>query len=329
MLGAVLRAQNEPLALEELPEPRLDVGQVRVEVKYSGICGAQIREITGRAGPDKYLPHLLGHEGSGIVVGIGPGVKTVRPGDHVVMHWRKGDGIEADPPRYGEVGAGPVATWGTEVIVSENRVTAIPKHIPLDVAALFGCAMTTGLGVICNDAQLKFGQDVLVIGTGGVGLAVIQGAALAGARRIVANDLNRSKEHLTNLCGARKFIPALVDIYEKFDLVVDCTGIGAVISRGLQLVKDGGKMILIGQPARGNDVVIKGAADNYRGITIMDSQGGGTIPQIDIPRYMGLWTAGMIEPELLITDTHPLSEINAAVDAVKNGEVMGRCLIQM
>lgn len=329
MRGVVLREQNAPLTIEELPTPRLDVGQVRVRVHYAGICGAQIREITGQAGPDKYLPHMLGHEGSGVVVGIGPGVRHVAPGDHVVMHWRKGLGIDALPPVYGEVGAGPVATWGTEVIVSENRCTRVVNCFPMDIAALFGCAVTTGLGIICNEAQLKFGQDVLVIGAGGVGLAVIQGAELAGARLIVAVDTNLDKDGLAEACGAHEFITNLISIDTQFDVVVDCTGSSTAISIGLKRVKDGGKMILVGQPPRGGDVTLEYAADNYRGITIIDSQGGGAVPHLDIPRYVGLWQAGMIEPELLITDTYPLEDINAAVDAVKNGEVLGRCLIRM
>src|SRR5690348_7075385 len=130
MKAAVLVELNQPLILADLEVPALDVGQVLVDVRCSGICGAQLGEIAGVKGPDKFLPHLLGHEGGGVVLQVGPGVTHVKPGDHVVMHWRKGAGIHARTPQYGwdgrTVNAGWVTTFQERAIVSENRVTPIP-----------------------------------------------------------------------------------------------------------------------------------------------------------------------------------------------------------
>src|SRR5204863_5793005 len=127
----------------------LDVGQVLVKISCTGICGAQLGEISGVKGPDKFLPHLLGHEGGGEVVGVGPGVTQVKEGDRVVMHWRKGAGIHARPAKYQwgsrTVNAGWVTTFQEYAVVSENRVTPIPKDVPFEVAALMGCAVTTAL----------------------------------------------------------------------------------------------------------------------------------------------------------------------------------------
>src|SRR5262249_32148541 len=158
------------------------VGQVLVKIQQSGICGAQLGEIAGVKGPDKFLPHLLGHEGGGVVEDVGPGVSHVKKGDHVVLHWRKGVGIQAKPSNYRwmerVVNAGWVTTFSEYTVASENRVTPIPKDIPFDIASLMGCAVTTALGLINNDAQVKIGQSVAVLGCGGVGLNMVQGAAL-------------------------------------------------------------------------------------------------------------------------------------------------------
>ena len=169
MKVAILEKLNAPLVVDavELPE-KLDYGQVLVNVQCSTICGKQVGEVEGRYGEDKYLPHMLGHEGCGEVLEIGPAVTTVKKGDQVVMHWRKGAGINAAPPKYpwGDrvVGAGPVATFGTMSIVSENRLTPTGVKVQPWVASLMGCAVTTALGLINNEAKLKIGQSIAVAG---------------------------------------------------------------------------------------------------------------------------------------------------------------------
>ena len=179
MRAAILVEQKKPLVIDEVQLPdSLEIGQVLVKVHFSGICGSQIGEINGAKGPDAYLPHLLGHEASGVVLEVGPGVKHVKPGDLVVMHWRKGLGIEGDPPKYmwrgNKLNAGWIATFNEYAIISENRVTPIAPSVDPQIAALFGCAVTTGFGVIENNAKLKIGESVVVFGAGGVGLNIVQ-----------------------------------------------------------------------------------------------------------------------------------------------------------
>src|SRR3990167_7385379 len=192
--AAILVAQRAPLEVVELDLPEeLSFGQVLVKVHYSGICGAQINEIEGAKGPDKFLPHLLGHEGSGTVVAAGRGVTRVKPGDHVVMHWRQADGVQAETPSYSwngrKVNAGWVTTFNNYAIVSENRITPIPHDFDLRLAPLLGCAVTTAIGVVNNDAHVKIGQSVVVFGVGGVGLNIIQAAAMVSANPIIGIDL--------------------------------------------------------------------------------------------------------------------------------------------
>src|SRR5215471_11714042 len=174
MRAAILEALRAPLVLDDIEVPALECGQVLVQIHQTGICGAQLGEIDGKKGEDKFLPHLLGHEGGGVVLETGPGVSQVRKGDHVVLHWRKGAGIHAKPAKYQwngrTVNSGWVTTFNECAVVSENRLTPISKDIPFDVAALMGCAVTTALGLINNLAQLKIGQSIGIFGCGGVGL---------------------------------------------------------------------------------------------------------------------------------------------------------------
>ncbi len=331
--AAILVKQNKSLVVDEIGIylPGLGVGQVLVRVHAASICGAQIGEITGAAGADKYLPHLLGHEGGGVVEEIGAGVTTVKKGDHVVLHWRKGAGIDANPPKYkwgdGEVGAGPVATFSEYAVVSENRLTRIDEDIEFEIAALMGCCITTGLGIINNDAKLKIGQSIAVIGCGGVGLNVIQGAKMVSAGEIIAIDIHTEKLDMAGDLGA-------TDIYNypmafgNVDVVVECTGIPEMIDRAYKLTAPNGRLILVGQPRHGQDLTFRSVRQHYCGKTVMDSEGGQTNPTVDIPRYLHLYRTGKLDLARLVTDRYPLSEINEAVVKAKSG-MAGKVILEM
>lgn len=342
MIAAVLKGFNQPLELMGLWPGRLDIGHVVVNIASAGICGAQIGEITGAKGPDPYLPHLLGHEGAGVVVEA-KGTK-LKPGDHVVLHWRKGEGVDAPAPSYltpdgKRIGAGPVATWAEQVIVSENRCTKIDDDIPFDIACLLGCAVTTGLGLITNEAKMIMGQSILVFGIGGVGASVVKGASMVSAYPITAVDIDAGKLSLAQQFGA-SHVWAFKNIERKsllhptigckgYDVVVDCTGNPQVVEMGMDLLCCGGKLILVGQPSFGQDLVFSSFRRHYNGKTMMDSQGGLTNPTTDIPRYLSLWRAKKLDLDSLITARFPLSEVNTAVAQVMAGKVKGRCVLEM
>ena len=334
MKAAVLQELGEPLVVKELIIPKLSFGQVLVRIHASGICGAQMNEISGACGKDKYLPHLLGHEGGGVVVEVGPGVCTVTPRDHVVLHWRKGTGMESSPPVYMDlegapVGAGWVTTFSDYSVVSENRVTKIDDDIPFEVAALMGCAVTTGLGLINNEAELKMGQSIMVAGCGGVGLNVIQGARLVGANPIIAVDVLSSKLEMAESFGATECVLCDNDLdfksLDPVDVFVDCTGNVGVIAAGYSLAK---KTILVGQPRHDQDLVFPEMRSNYCGKILMDSQGGLTDPARDIPRYLGLYKAGRLNLDELITDRFPLDQVNEAMDRAYSGKA-NRVILEM
>ena len=343
MRAAILVEQKKPLVIDNVELPQtLDYGQVLVKVFYSGICGSQIGEIDGVKGEDKYLPHLLGHEGSGEVISIGPGVKCVQSGDHVVMHWRQGKGIDAAPPRYTWQGkplnAGYVTTFNEFAVVSENRLTSIPKNFDLRLAMLFGCALTTGLGVVTNNAKIKIGESVVVFGAGGVGLNVIQGAAMVSAYPIIGVDLYANKLKLAETFGATHLIHAKEkDVKTEIlkilgsqgaDVVVDNTGNTDVIALAYELTHPQGRTILVGVPRKDNLISVYSLPLHF-GKILTGSHGGESDPSMDIPKYVRLYQAGKLQLEALITNNFSLTEINAAIDKMQQGEITGRCLVEM
>jgi S-(hydroxymethyl)glutathione dehydrogenase / alcohol dehydrogenase len=339
--AAVLVEQNSDLVIDEISLPEnLDVGQVLVELKYSGICGSQLGEIDGVKGPDRWLPHLLGHEGSGQVLAIGPGVKHVQPGDTVVLHWRPSRGIESAAPKYlwdeKTVNAGWVTTFNNFAVVSENRLTTIPAETDLKAAALYGCAVTTGFGVIDNRADIRLGETVVVFGAGGIGLNIVQAAALAGARTIVAIDRFANRLELAKSCGATETIDgSTTDPWERLqeifaadalDVFIDNTGNPAIIAEGYKLTSGRGRTILVGVPKSGHDTAIHTLPLHF-GKTITGTTGGEAIPHEDIPRYMALTEARNIDLTDLITEIEPLDGVNTLIAKMRNGESAGRCLI--
>lgn len=340
--AAILVEQCRPLAIADIDlPPALDVGQVLVKVHYSGICGSQLGEIDGAKGPDRYLPHLLGHEGSGTVMAVGPGVRQVKPDDKVVLHWRKGPGIEATPPAYGwqgrKVNAGWVTTFNEWAVVAENRLTVIPPDSDLEVAALFGCAVTTGFGVVVNNARLTIGKSVVVFGAGGVGLNIVQAAALVSAYPIIAVDLFDNRLDLAARMGASHTINARSeDAWARIrailgggaDVFIDNTGQPQIIEQGLAVTKPQGRTILVGVPKKGADITIHSLQLHF-GKVLKGSHGGEAVPESDIPRYQALHRHGRLRLEELITHRFTLDDINEAILRMRDGTIAGRCLVAM
>lgn len=343
MKAAILVEQKKPLEIADIEIPKeLNFGQVLVKVHYSGICGAQINEIDGVKGPDRFLPHLLGHEGTGEVLEIGPGVKTVKKGDHVVLHWRPSEGLQCDPPSYmwgkKKVNAGWVTTFNEKAVISENRLTSIPKDFDLRIAPLFGCAVTTAMGVINNDAEVKIGQSVVVFGIGGVGLNIVQMADAVSATPILGIDLFDHKldwgkkygmTHGFNSSKEKDIKDKILNIVgEKgADVVIDTTGNPRVIELAYELTHPDGKTILVGVPRKGENVSIYTLPLHFRKI-LKGSEGGNCRPQIDIPRIIKLNRSGKLIFDSLITHEFPLEQINEAIDIVRKGDA-GRVIIKM
>lgn len=338
--ASILTELDKPLTISEIETTELQVGQVLVKILVSGLCGAQLQEISGLKGNGKFLPHLLGHEGCGIVEEIGSGVSTVKVGDKVVMHWRKGDGIEAPFPTYiyndKKMSSGKVTTLSEYSVVSENRLTTVPNNTPEELCALLGCGLTTALGVINNEANVKFGESVMIVGSGGVGLNLIQGAKLASAYPIVAVDVVDNKKDMCLSVGASKYINSVSEDLsteldnQKFDIIIDTTGNPTAIKNTLPFLSGNGRYVLVGQPKPGEDLIIPNGNKMFDGVgkMIQATQGGKTSPTDDIPRYVNLHNSGVLDIKKIITHTFTLDEINDAFDLLRSGHA-GRIMIKI
>ena len=298
-------------------------------------------EIDAAKGPDKFLPHLLGHEGSGVVQGVGPGVTTVKEGDHIVLHWRPSKGIQSPIPKYSwdgkQVNAGWVTTFNEQAIVSENRLTVIPDDFDMRIAPLFGCAVTTAFGVVNNDAQIKVGQSVVIFGIGGVGLNIVQAAAMVSANPIVGVDMHKhklkmgSKFGLTHsvVSGEENVNDTIKDIVgaKGADVVIETTGNSRVIEQAYDLAHSDGKTIMVGVPNSGDNISIYSLPLHFNKV-LTGSHGGDSIPDLEIPRYICLMKSNKMTLDGLITHEFTLDEINKALDLFRSQKA-GRILVKM
>ena len=320
MKAAILTQINAPLQivkLNDIEKADLQFGQVLVKWNCAGICGAQLQELVGQKGNMAWVPRMLGHEASGVIKYVGPGVTYVKAGDHVVGHWRKGAGIDAAPAVYsGGVMAGPLTTFSEFSVVSENRVTKVPEELPADLGALFGCALSTALATIENVAQVKWGESVMVIGCGGVGLSLIYAATLAHAHPIVGVD-QFDKRVWVEALGAdfRLHHPSRLS---EFDVIIDTTGQAPLI----EYLAPSGRYIMVGQPAAHDLLYIFGQRMfTGEGQKIEATQGGGFAPSKDIPRYVNLWRGGMLDDyKKLISHRVSLADINTGIDLMRTGK---------
>lgn len=341
--AAILVEQKKPLVVAEIGLPEsLSFGQVLVEILYSGICGAQLNEINGAKGPDRFLPHLLGHEAVARVLEIGPGVKSVAPGMRVCLHWRPGAGLQCETPKYDwdgkVVNAGWVTTFNRHAIISENRMTPVPEDFDPRLVPLLGCAVTTAMGVVNNDAQVKIGQNVVVFGVGGVGLNIVQFAALVAANPVIGVDVLDEKVDMALKFGAtHAFNSAKVaDIAAEIrnivgpggaDVVVDTTGNARVIELCYELTHADGRTILVGVPSKGDKVSIYTLPLHFKKV-LKGSEGGSCQPALDIPRFIRLAQSGRVSLDGLVTHEFALEDINDALDLVRTGQA-GRVLVRM
>lgn len=340
--AAILEKVKERLRVDEVTfNGPLEVGQVLVKIDYSGICGKQLEEIDGTRA-DPFLPHLLGHEGGGHVIDIGPGVTKVSLDDPVVLHWLKGSGIHAQTPLYYDnrgrrINAGWVTTFNEYAVVSENRVTRIPRHVNLELACLLGCCVTTGLGVILNEARPLPGDSVMIYGCGGVGLNSVQGAKIVNAYPIIAVDTNEESLQLAKEFGATHLINAhKQNPVQESRNITNWVGaryviIGMTSPKGIESAIESasspGNVYFVGVPSE-NPKISVNPLEIHRSRTLTGSCGGGCLPDRDILKYLGLYERGVLKLDELIHNSFSLNKINEAIEITRSGRA-GRCIIDM
>jgi len=341
--AAILVEQNKPIIIDEIEIPKLLPGQVLVEIKYSGICQSQLNEWRGKKGKDPYLPHTFGHEGTGVVLDTGPNVTKVKPGDYVVLTWIKSTGANVPGCAYKDnsgktINSGAISTFMEKSVVSENRLVPINKNdIPLDLAALLGCAILTGGGMVVNELKPQAGESIAIWGIGGIGACAVMAAAALGCKPIIAIDIKDNKLNLAKELGADILINGNNEPLEKIMEITDNNGVDfgiesvgnvKVMEAGFEAVKkSGGKFIIAGN-AKKDDKIKINPFDLIAGKKILGSWGGAAKPDEDIPKYIKQFKNGKLPIDKLITHCISLENINEAFNLLESGDA-GRILIKI
>jgi Zn-dependent alcohol dehydrogenase len=354
-------SESMPLAIEVLATPRPRAGEVGVDIIYSSLCHSDLSVINGSR--PRPLPMALGHEAVGRIASLGEGTGHLAIGTKVVLVFVPGCGdcraCAAGRPALchkaavsntaGDLLHGPallrgaggerinhhlgVSAFADHAVVAAESVVPVDEDVPDEVAAMFGCAVLTGIGAIRHTAQLEKGQSVIVYGLGAVGLAAIMGAVLAGASEIIAIDPNTAKHELALAAGAtavgtpeqaRELVAAATG--DGVDVAIEASGSARVIAEALEVLTRGGAVVCVGLPHPEAELAVPALTFAGAGKRLLGSYMGDARPTEDIAFFARAWREGRLPVHLLHSDTRPLEEINQALDALAEGRVIRRLL---
>ncbi len=357
MRAALLEEQNKPLSLiDDLSVAEPGPGQVRVAVRHCGICHSDLGIIDAELGPAQQLPVVLGHEAAGEIESVGPGVTSLACGDKVVLtpcppcgacYWCvrnehalcvNSDSILTSAFADGSTGLSRrgekvyrgvgVGGFAEQVITQATGAVKIPSDVPTEIACVIGCAVQTGVGAALNTARVEAGATVLVMGAGGIGLSIVQGARLAGAAVVIVSDPVTARREVAGRLGATHLIdPNQVDVVSRcreltngigVDYAFDAVGVAALLQAGIAAARKGGTIVVVGavpitQPVTISPVALFGIQEKKLIGCIL----GSCNSQRDIPRFLALWRAGKLDLEALVTARYPLARINEALDELR------------
>jgi S-(hydroxymethyl)glutathione dehydrogenase/alcohol dehydrogenase len=355
--AAVLSAVGTPLDITEIDLPEPGPGQVRVRLAAAGVCHSDLSLSNGTL--RQPVPAVLGHEGAGTVVSVGEGVTACAPGDRVVLNWAPScggchycatlgepwlcpDANAGTTVPYARTGSGAdlypglsAAAFAEETVVSERCVLPLPAGVPLTDAALLGCAVLTGYGAVHHSARVREGESVAVFGVGGVGLAALQSARLAGAGPIVAVDVSPEKEELARAAGATGFLVASDTTAKEIrkltgghgaDVAVECVGRATTIRTAWSSTRRGGRTTVVGIGGKDDKVQLSALEIFHFARTLTGCVYGDSDPARDLPVLAGHVREGRLDLGQLVTERIGLDDIPAAFDAMLAGRG-GRALV--
>jgi Zn-dependent alcohol dehydrogenase len=358
--AAVLDAMGRPLEERPLAVRELDLappgpGELLVRVRAAGLCHSDLSVIDGSR--PRVMPMALGHEAAGEVVATGPGPSAFAEGDRVVLTFVPVCGectpCQAGRPALCEPGAAAnvagtllagerrwgdgvhhhlgVSAFAEHIVVSERSCVRVPKDLDWEIAALFGCAVLTGVGAVVNGAGVRPGETVAVFGLGGVGLAALLGAVAAGAAAIVAVDVVAEKLDLARELGATHVVDARgEDVVAQVrgltgggpDHAIETVGSAAVLTQAYEATRRGGTTVTVGLPHPAQQLAIPAVSLVAEERTLKGSYLGSCVPARDIPRYVALYRAGRLPVERLLTHTLTLDDINDGFARLARGEAV-------
>lgn len=350
MRAAVVWGAGERFSVEEVERRAPGAGEVVVRIRAAGVCQTDISLAGGAFGQS--VPVVLGHEGAGEVVEVGPGVTRWSPGDRVLLTWVPACGtcyhcvrgetyICAQRKRSSErdvAGAAPdltaggravqqgmgTATFAEETVVPAHGLLPIPDDLPFELAALLGCAVPTGLGSALNSAGVRPGETVLVVGCGAVGLSAVQGAVIAGAGTVVAVDPQESRRTAALALGASLAVPPdeVAPPGPGFDVAIDAVGRATTIRSAWDATRRGGRVVVVGA-SKGDDQVSLGAQEIFHSEkTLRGSFYGSSDMAFEVPRMVELWRSGRLDLAAMVDEVVGLEEINEVVRRQQAGEVV-------
>lgn len=343
---------TELLIADDVELRPLEPGDVKIDVAHSGVCHSDLSTMTGTIPGSP--PMVLGHEGSGVVSDVGDGVTHVEPGDHVIVAFSPPCGgcaycneraqanlcITGTFAMLGNTqfvrGGSPVGsmsgcgTFAERTIVPSMAAIKIDADIPLDVAALVGCGVTTGVGAALNGAKVTPGSSVVVIGCGGVGIAAIQGARIAGASTIVAIDLHEGKLDRARAFGAtHAAMPADIDGVkdeltggEGFDFAIEAIGRASTMRQAYDLIRRGGTACIVGVGRADEFLQLNAFEQFFNEKTVVGSMYGSSDVRTDFDRFLGLYRDGQLDLEGMISRRLDLSEVNDALGSLGDADVV-------
>ena len=352
--AALFHAAGVPLELREIEVAEPGPGQVVVRMAAVGVCGSDLHVVRGEW--PRATPMVLGHEGAGVVEAVGPGVESPAPGQAVVISWAPACGacppclagretactelraaIRAGTMLDGSTGLSlegepvyrmtTVGALAEHVLVPADTALPVPEDVPLEQAALLGCAALTGVGAVLNGDRVPPGASVLVLGAGGVGQFVVQGARIAGAARIVAVDPFPARREAALALGAAEAVsPDVFAEADAFDVAFDAVGLAATSETALAATRGGGTAVLVGMPPAGARLDLDPLAFSNFEKTLTGSVYGSETPARALPRLLGFVRSGELELASLVGPSFPLDQVNEAVDASLAG-APGRVLV--
>jgi len=356
--AAVCRGFGSALTVEDVAIDGPAAGEVRVDIAACAICHSDVAYLDGAWGGA--LPTIFGHEAAGTVVEVGPGVTSIAPGDSVVVtlvrscgncfYCRLGDEtmcetdfrLDADPGLWGNKGERlnqglRTAGFAEQAVVHESQVAAISPDVSMEAAALLACGVVTGFGAVTNTARVPAGASVAVVGTGGVGLNCIQGAAYVQATQVIAIDLSDAKLTLATTLGATATInaaeqdaaAAVAELTEGrgVDYVFVAVGSTRAIETSLPFLRRSGTLVVVGMPPNGQLARIDTGDLAHQGQRVIGSKMGSVQVSLDIPMLAGLYASGKLKLDELITATYPLRDINEAVRSARAGKAARNVIV--